>query len=359
MSARSDRKVIRVDLYPSDALAGMVGMTTGERGVYWTLIMMIYESQGPISAEDPARLARSCGLNTTNFAKSLASLIKQKKLTLQDGHIMNKRCEEELREVTKRRRAGKRGAFGRWSSPDESVAAARQDSHGESDLDSPCESNPDSHLPENANEIKAGVMRPHANRICQSPVTSHQSPIIPPHTTTTDSCNGSARDFGGGGQGRDSPPDLDGPPSRAKALAPLVIGAAGIDPRQRMPGPWRQLEGFIEAWCADLSLSDPEILSVILETSRERIPSEPINSPAYFTPSLRRQDVRKRSGSLARGPISAESSLDRDCRIAAAIERDLRRSGPDGDGGEDDASGYHRAGCAPGGHRHHEEAGDG
>lgn len=82
-----------VKFYPSDWLAGTGSLTPAERGVYITIVCMIYENDGPV-AMDRKRLARRCGAPAGSFARILDALIAEGKLHEGPDGITNKRAEE-------------------------------------------------------------------------------------------------------------------------------------------------------------------------------------------------------------------------------------------------------------------------
>lgn len=82
--------------YPSDWLGGTGGMTAAERGVYITLVAMIYDHGAPIRRDD-SRLARRCGVTKASWLKIIRLLIEDGKITTpDDGLLSNDRCEIEL-----------------------------------------------------------------------------------------------------------------------------------------------------------------------------------------------------------------------------------------------------------------------
>jgi uncharacterized protein YdaU (DUF1376 family) len=80
-----------IKFYPSDFLAGTSGMSPAERGIYITLLCLIYEADGPI-ALDETRLARRCGAPRNVFSRLLGALVMDGKLTLEDGFLSNRRA---------------------------------------------------------------------------------------------------------------------------------------------------------------------------------------------------------------------------------------------------------------------------
>ena len=116
-----------IKFYPSDWLTGTRGMTAAEMGVYISLIMMMYEKGGPISA-DGSRLARLCGLARPTFEKILAGLVDAKKVRKDGDNLFHERVENELRVRQNFSDAQRKAAVSRWEkrkeNQDESEANA-------------------------------------------------------------------------------------------------------------------------------------------------------------------------------------------------------------------------------------------
>jgi uncharacterized protein YdaU (DUF1376 family) len=87
---------------PDDALSGMVGMSLEERGVYNTVIDLIYLTWRPLE-DSRAYIANHCGCAVQKLNPILARLIEKRKLLRfeEDGvwYLSNKRFEEERTEV--------------------------------------------------------------------------------------------------------------------------------------------------------------------------------------------------------------------------------------------------------------------
>lgn len=81
--------------YPSDFIAGTAMMTDSEKGVYSTLIDMMYDRGGPIE-DCPSDLARICGCaSVKRFQGIKERLVKLGKIAVAGGHITNARFERE------------------------------------------------------------------------------------------------------------------------------------------------------------------------------------------------------------------------------------------------------------------------
>ena len=81
--------------FPSDWLSGTSGLSAAERGVYITLIAMMYDFGGPIKRDDE-RLARRCGLPIVGFRRALQSLIDEGKINFDGGDLSNERAKREV-----------------------------------------------------------------------------------------------------------------------------------------------------------------------------------------------------------------------------------------------------------------------
>lgn len=91
--------------YASDFLAGTSGLTAAERGVYITLLALMYEQEGPVPLDRP-RLARRCGIPAGSFKRVLDALIDQGKIIKADDCLYNMKAKtiigERQKEITTR-----------------------------------------------------------------------------------------------------------------------------------------------------------------------------------------------------------------------------------------------------------------
>lgn len=99
-----------VKFYPSDWLAGTSGLTAAERGVYITIVCLIYETGGPVRL-DLTRLARRCGVPAGSFRRILDSLMDQGKLVQTPDGITNKRAEDVMQDRENRITKAQSGAL--------------------------------------------------------------------------------------------------------------------------------------------------------------------------------------------------------------------------------------------------------
>lgn len=83
--------------YPSDWIAGVSRLSAAERGVYVTLLALMYDHGEPIVRDD-VRLARMCGLPTPGLTRALNSLLALGKVTLEGNRLFNERAKVECHE---------------------------------------------------------------------------------------------------------------------------------------------------------------------------------------------------------------------------------------------------------------------
>jgi len=81
--------------YPSDFLNGVGDLSAEERGVYATLLDMMYDQGGSV-IDDGKRLARRCGCSTRRFNQIKNRLIRDDKLVEFKGRLFNKRVFKSL-----------------------------------------------------------------------------------------------------------------------------------------------------------------------------------------------------------------------------------------------------------------------
>lgn len=99
--------------FPTDWISGVAQLSAAERGVYVTLIAMIYDAEGPVPL-DESRLARACGIPVHGFRRALDALVDLDKLQIEDGKITNKRAKTELTERASRVDRARDAASSSW-----------------------------------------------------------------------------------------------------------------------------------------------------------------------------------------------------------------------------------------------------
>jgi uncharacterized protein YdaU (DUF1376 family) len=103
-----------IKFYPSDFLGGTSGLSPAERGVYITLLCLIYENDGPIPRDD-GRLSRRCGSPKAAFIRVLDGLLAEGKIVEVDGMLSNKRAEKAIVDRANRTQNSTHAAQQRWS----------------------------------------------------------------------------------------------------------------------------------------------------------------------------------------------------------------------------------------------------
>jgi uncharacterized protein YdaU (DUF1376 family) len=102
-----------VPFYTSDFLGGTGGMTAATKGVYITLLCLIYEAEGPVTQKWDM-LARRCGCTLPAFKKAVQDLVDDGKIAVVDEGIWSEKCEKHLAQRVERRSSAKAAAKKRW-----------------------------------------------------------------------------------------------------------------------------------------------------------------------------------------------------------------------------------------------------
>lgn len=103
-----------IKFYPSDFLGGTSGLSPAERGVYITLLCLMYEQDGSIPRDD-MRLARRCGAPKAAFLRVLSALIDGGKITETGGRLFNRRAEKAIMDRSDRVEIAIHAASVRWA----------------------------------------------------------------------------------------------------------------------------------------------------------------------------------------------------------------------------------------------------
>lgn len=112
-----------INFYTSDFLAGTSGMTAATKGVYITLLCLIYEAEAPL-AQNWDTLARRCGCTRPAFRKAVEALEDDGKIEVNDGLIWSEKCEKHLALRAERRNSAKAAAKKRWQKSEKKQARA-------------------------------------------------------------------------------------------------------------------------------------------------------------------------------------------------------------------------------------------
>ena len=135
-----------VPFYTSDFLAGTGGMTSATKGVYITLICLIYEAQGPTPQKYEA-LARRCGCTLPAFKRALQDLIDDGKIEITDAGLWSEKCAKHLTRRRERQSSASASAKKRWEKSKE-----KQGKGDANALQPQCERNANQNQNQNQNQ---------------------------------------------------------------------------------------------------------------------------------------------------------------------------------------------------------------
>lgn len=99
-----------IKFYPSDWLTGTIGLTAAEKGVYITILALIYDKGGPIPNNQKV-LARRCEMTPAAFRDALSTLVSEGKLTVSADEIFNKKAEKIIEAAHQRIEKARKGGL--------------------------------------------------------------------------------------------------------------------------------------------------------------------------------------------------------------------------------------------------------
>lgn len=106
-----------IPFYFSNWLGGTAMLSASERGIYITLIAMMYETEQPISM-DRRRLARLCGAPVKQLNEAIETLLNMpNKLVMRDGGLWQERVSREIDKRSHLREVNSQNAASRWEKP--------------------------------------------------------------------------------------------------------------------------------------------------------------------------------------------------------------------------------------------------
>lgn len=190
--------------FASDFLNGVVDLDAEERGVYVTVLSLIFDRGAPIE-NDAAWLARRCGCSTRRFNKIRDRLVADGKLEIRAGMIGNRRALDELKRRKVKSDKAQRAAFARW--------------HGDLEPELDLDAKPPK------NERKNGQTSPEQNDL-NSPVKSEKRR----KSANSDDANASGLARARKEpelESRESPPTANPPAPRARVRAREAVVAEG------------------------------------------------------------------------------------------------------------------------------------
>ncbi len=149
-----NQKLVHIPFYVSDWLASTAGLSDAEKGVYITLISLIYDAAGPIKRDDK-RLWRLAGSRSkAAFVKILDHLIEAKKIIESDSLLHNQRAQKEIYKVLEKCAKNSQAAKERWRKNSSKISDQETDNQDLSHMNEICQKDAD-------------AMRTHSKRICQ------------------------------------------------------------------------------------------------------------------------------------------------------------------------------------------------
>lgn len=102
-----------INFYTSDFLAGTGGMTASTRGVYITLLCLMYEQEAPL-AQSWDTLARRCGCTLPAFKAAILALEDDGKIDRCEAGLWSKTCDKHIALRRERRSSARSAAKRRW-----------------------------------------------------------------------------------------------------------------------------------------------------------------------------------------------------------------------------------------------------
>lgn len=110
--------------YPSDFIAGTLGMTLEEKGAYSIVLDLIYDRGRPVP-DDPRYLAGVCGCSVRKWNALRQRLVDLGKIVCEGGTISNRRAEKEIETAAKiARKLAENGAKGGNKKAENAAAAS-------------------------------------------------------------------------------------------------------------------------------------------------------------------------------------------------------------------------------------------
>jgi uncharacterized protein YdaU (DUF1376 family) len=121
-------KIRYFDFYADEWIAGTVGLSLADEGLYIRACALIYSHGGPIPIEHLKKACREDHGHTVNA--SLRRLVEAGKLSSNGGQIDSKRCSNEIQKACKRIANGRQNASKRWKNNDLTNATPSSRSNG-------------------------------------------------------------------------------------------------------------------------------------------------------------------------------------------------------------------------------------
>lgn len=97
----ADKRVIRVDWYADNWLGGVVLLSAEERGIYDTMINLIYQTNTSLEDDDVA-MAHACNCGRAAYRRAKKRLLELDKIECREGRIFQAKCAKELTRASDR-----------------------------------------------------------------------------------------------------------------------------------------------------------------------------------------------------------------------------------------------------------------
>lgn len=159
--------IVHIPFYPSDWLAGTLGLSDAEKGVYITLIARMYEMAGPIERDDN-RLFRVCGSKSkASFVKALEYLISEGKIIVTEEGLFNEKASKVIEQTTEKSTKAKAAAQSRWDRKPNKNNDGADANASPKHMPQPCQPEPEPELKKESTDVLLYDQPPPIDEIAQ------------------------------------------------------------------------------------------------------------------------------------------------------------------------------------------------
>ena len=160
--------IVHIPFYPSDWLAGTLGLSDAEKGVYITLIARMYEMAGPIERDDN-RLFRVCGSKSkASFVKALEYLISEGKIIVTEEGLFNEKASKVIEQTTEKSTKAKAAAQSRWDRKPNKNNGGADANASPKHMPQPCQPEPEPELKKESTDVLLYDQPPPIDEISQA-----------------------------------------------------------------------------------------------------------------------------------------------------------------------------------------------
>lgn len=117
-------------------------MTAATKGVYITLLCLMYEAEGPLPQRWPV-LARRCGTSNSGFKRAIQDLLDEGKVEVLEDGLWSDKCEKHLATRANRVVSAKKAASVRWKKTQQ-----KQQKNNADAMRSQCQPEPEPYIEE-------------------------------------------------------------------------------------------------------------------------------------------------------------------------------------------------------------------